>query len=185
MSGKIDPEAEQTNKASNFIGQSYLAYQLLDMLVWCYGWPDHPSNPLLPPVSPPVAVLFQYAMVMDKFSHPELLPAGGITTPPPSSVPLSELPDRDTPLAIKAIRHLCLAVSYTRTMDDNDVKSVLHAVACIVSCFRPVSVSHGYIAQLTQLLQSEFPKLAGSILSMLDEYVPLHHRQSLLTHCHP
>jgi hypothetical protein len=151
MSGTIDPNTEQTTKASTFIGQSYLAYQLLDMLVWCHGWPEHPSNRLVPPASPPVLVPPQYAMVIDELSKPKLLPTDQITLPTTSSVQAPELSDHGAPLTVKAIKHFSLAYLYAGTMDSNDVRSVLHAVAFILAGFRPVSISYGYIVQLTCL----------------------------------
>ena len=52
-----DAQLKIESAESSLIGQLYLSYLLLDMLVWVHGWPRHPDHQVIQPVSPPTSTL--------------------------------------------------------------------------------------------------------------------------------
>jgi hypothetical protein len=157
---------------SSLIGQLYLSYLLLDMLVWAHDWPHHPSHRVMQPVSPPASTTVpqHFTDIISRFLRPSSAPLNH-TPVPPTPEPPHISPESETLLAVNAVRNFSLAHRCSLFMEKYDMMSLLHALAFILACFRPVRrlLSHAMQRDPTHQLQSESRRIPEEILKKMKE----------------
>lgn len=139
-------------RESTFIGQAFFAYQLLDTLLWAYGWPayqdlerrDHNIYFEIPrrinSICKNLAQLGKIPKLQEPSSvHPskpmrvEVIPSSSIGTNDVT------IPHPETGLLRQALQNLQMVQRHEKAMDGSDIFALFHVVAFILILFLPVS----------------------------------------------
>jgi hypothetical protein len=131
---------DYTNAESAFIGQAYLGYQLLDMMVWSCHWPRHPRLVHRPTTIEHVEDCDRVKGVINDFlSGLDELPGfiQSLSADAGSSIPAHPIFDATTTTSRAALENLRRAEIHGSNMDKHDILSLIYAVAFVMGWFLP------------------------------------------------